>query len=684
MASLSTITVLALGSAAPGTGRATAPAEASLTPLPPGFVELNAHRLAVRCDVELEKRRKRLEQMERKRQAGKILEEFNELSLMTAGFDDPLGVLQNAAPDAEVRAAAHTCLEKLVPFGTEVFQSTKLYARVVALKTADVQELSYRQWLIEQFEDAGATLPEDRRARVKAIQDELSTLSLRFQRNVNDVAVTVAVTPAEAQGLPEDWRNARQRDADGNYLVGMDYPSYGPFMELAANGDARRRVWTEFQNRAGPANLQLLDRAIALRGELAQTYGYADFATFALRRKMAGSPQAVADFLESVKTAVDSLEARELEELRQEKADLVGAAADGADPESGHTKVRVERWDVSYLQQRVRQRRYRVDQEALRTYFPTDAAVRFVMRVAEKLYGIQFVARDVPAWHPDVRYYEVIEQEAGTRGAAQNGAQALGAIYLDLYPRAGKFSHAAVFGVRRGSTLVAQHPIKALICNLNDKGLTPTELETLFHEFGHAMHGVLSKARFADQSGTAVRQDFVEAPSMMFEEWARREVSLRSLAEVCPQCPMLSSEQIEQIAAARNFGAGIRYARQWLFASFDLALHTGAPAHAQPIWERLEGATRLGHVPGTMMPASFSHLMGGYEAGYYSYMWSEVLALDMLSTFQGNLLDPAVGRRYRHLILEPGGSRPPQELVEQFLGRKPNSEAFFAEITGRR
>jgi thimet oligopeptidase len=677
----------------PMTRKPPAAAQGAAAALPPGFAELDAQQLQRRCETELAQRRARLAQMEAQRLPGRILEEFNELSVMTGGFDDPLGVLQNAAPDAELRAAAQACLEQLVPFGTELFQSAKLYARVAALQPGEAQDASYRQWLIEQFEDAGATLPEDQRAQVKAIQDELNTLSLRFQRNVNDVTATVAVSPAEAEGLGEDWRQARRRDDVGNYLVGMDYPSFGPFMELAADAQARKRVWMEFQNRAGAANLELMDRALQLRWQLAQCYGYPDYATFALRRKMAGSPQAVTEFLQSVKAAVDRVEARELEELRHEKALVSDAGGGAAADASAPGGVTVERWDLGYLQQRIKRSRYNVDQEALRAYFPTDAAVRFVMRVAEKLYGIRFVARDEPVWHADVRYYEVRERRAESGGGATDApspasggfaGKILGAIYLDLFPRAGKFSHAAVFGVRRGSVLAGQNPIKALVCNFNDKGLTPAELETLFHEFGHALHGVLSRARYADQSGTAVRQDFVEAPSIMFEEWARREISLRGFAEVCPQCPALDSQLIAQMAAARNFGAGIRYARQWLFAAYDLALHTGAPVGALAAWERMEGATRLGHVPGTMMPASFSHLMGGYEAGYYSYMWSEVLALDMLSAFQGNLLDPVVGQRYRRSILEPGGSRPPQELVEEFLARKPNSQAFYAEITGQR
>jgi thimet oligopeptidase len=656
-------TVAALAAASP------ASAAAAAASLPPGFSVMAAHEIAVRCDEELEHRRAQLEHMEHRAAPGHVLDEFNALSLRTGGFDDPLGVLQNAAPDKETRAAALACLEKLVPFSTELFQSTRLYARVQAFKATQPEDQAYRRLLLENFEDAGASLPEDQRAQVKAIQDELNTLGLRFRKNVNDVATTVALTPAEVEGLPEDWRAARERDAGGNYLVGLDYPSYGPFMEMAVNDDARRRVWTAFQNRAAPQNLELLDRALVLRSQLAQVYGFPDYATFSLRRKMAGSPQAVADFLLSVKSAVDEVEAREIEDLRQEKAALKGVPAE---------LVRLERWDIGFLQRRIQLSRFNVDPEALRAQLPTEPATRFVMRIAEKLYGIRFVARDVAVWHPDVRYVEVHEALPGGEAGAL-----LGGIYLDLYPREGKFSHAAAFGIRNGSVLSGQHPIKALICNFNRQGLTPAELSTLVHEFGHVLHGVLSRTRYADQSGTAVRWDFVEVPSLMFEEWARREQSLAVFAEVCPECTPLTARQIEQLAAARRFGAGLRYSRQWLFASFDLALHTGAPKSALATWEQMEGASRLGHVADTMMPASFTHVMGGYEAGYYGYMWSEVLALDMLSAFHGNLLDPVVGRRYRRAILEPGGSRPPQDLVEEFLGRKPSPDAFFAEITGK-
>jgi thimet oligopeptidase len=221
-----------------------------------------------------------------------------------------------------------------------------------------------------------------------------------------------------------------------------------------------------------------------------------------------------------------------------------------------------------------------------------------------------------------------------------------------------------------------------LVTNFNSKGLDHYELETLLHEFGHVMHGVLSKTRYAD--GTSVKRDFVEAPSQMFEEWARREDALALFAQICPTCPRLTKEQIKQLDAARNFGRGARYARQWEFATYDMKLHTGQPPESMTAWIALEKQMPLGYVEGSMFPAGFGHLMGGYAAGYYGYMWSEVLALDMLSAFKGDLLNPEVGRRYRDTILANGGQRPPMDLVVEFLGRKPTNDAFFAEIVGKR
>jgi thimet oligopeptidase len=300
--------------------------------------------------------------------------------------------------------------------------------------------------------------------------------------------------------------------------------------------------------------------------------------------------------------------------------------------------------------------------------------VDYTLLVSQRLYGVKFRQAKVPVWHPDVRYYDVFD--------ARTGAFVSG-FYLDLYPREGKYNHAAAFGMRGASKLAKRTPVVALVANLDRNGLNQEELATLMHEFGHVLHGVLSTTDYVSQSGTGVKLDFAEAPSIMYEEWSRREQPLALLREVCAECPQLTHDEIERLQKARSYAQGIRYARQWLYSAFDMELSTN-PRPPLAVWKELEGASTLGYVEGTMFPASFSHIASNYAAGYYGYMWAQVLALDMLSAYKGNLMDPVVGRRYRDIILANGGQAEEIDLVRKFLGREPNSDAFFAEITGKR
>ena len=650
-------------------------------PSRPTIPLFDAATIAGRCDAELAKARATKKAIEAKKsiESGDVFADWNRLSIQVQDFGYPVYLLQSVATDKATRDAAQACLEKLLPFDTEMTQSEPLYRRVRAVKPKDAIDQTFKQDLIEKFEDGGATLPPDKRKRAQEIADEIDRLGLQFSKNVNEDPTTVVLTPAEAAGMPEAWLAARKRDANGNLILGLDYPTVLPFLQNATSETARRKVWMAKNREGGEQNLLLLDRALKLRYELAQLHGMPDFATYAVKRRMAQTPAAVNEFLGKVQTAVDEVEARELAELRADKAKFTGT--DPAVP-------MLYRWDVAFHQERVRRARFKIDQEALRAYFPTDKSVLYTLKLAERLYGIKFVERTVPVWHEDVRYFDVFERvpeknAPGKNSAGKTGAF-IGGVYLDLYPREGKYNHAAAFPTRPGSTLVQRTPISVLVTNFDRKGLNHDELETLLHEFGHVLHGVLSKTRYADQSGTSVKRDFVEAPSQMFEEWARREEALKLFAEICPECPRLTRAQIEQLDSARKYGQGIQYARQRLYAAYDMKLHTAVPPAAMATGADLEGTTRLGHVDGSLLPASFGHLMSGYAAGYYGYMWSQVLALDMLSAFDGKLMSADVGRRYRQTILASGGQRPPQALVEAFLGRKPNSDAFYAEITGRR
>jgi thimet oligopeptidase len=418
-------------------------------------------------------------------------------------------------------------------------------------------------------------------------------------------------------------------------------------------------------NQGGAKNLDLLLEIFELRKELAGLYGLPSFADYALRRKMVGSPDVVNKFLADVKSAVTDLETKEVNDLRRVKAQ---------DLQLPVTGMKVYRWDVPYYSEMVRKVRFKVDQEKLRKYFPTDKAVEYTLLVSQTLYGVKFVEQKVPVWHPDVRYFDVVDAKTG---------RFISGFYLDLFPREGKYNHAAAFPIRGVSRLAKRTPLAALVTNFDREGLNHDELQTLMHEFGHVLHGVLSQADYNPQAGTSVKGDFVEAPSQMFEEWARREQPLELFKKVCPDCPHLTKEEIAQLDAARRYGQGIRYSRQWLYAAYDMALSVD-PKPPLTVWKNLEGATPLGYVEGTSFPSSFSHIANNYAAGYYGYMWSEVIALDMLSPFKKNMLDPAVGARYRAAILAQGGQEEEMDQVKHFLGRAPSNEAFFQEITGQR
>jgi thimet oligopeptidase len=382
---------------------------------------------------------------------------------------------------------------------------------------------------------------------------------------------------------------------------------------------------------------------------------------------MAASPEAVNKFLGEVKNVVTAVEKNDFEELRKLKAQTTGTPL---------AQTRLNRWDISFYRDRLREQRFNIDQEALRKYFPAHETVTWLLDTSEQLYGIKFKKAFVPTWHQDVEYYDVTDATDG---------KFIGGVYLDLYPRDGKYKHAACWPVRGVSTRIGRTPISVLVANLDRKGMTQDETETLFHEFGHALHGVLSTTTYDQHAGTSVQLDFVEAPSQMFEEWTRRLASLQTIKKDCPDCPVMDQALVDRLDAARRFGAGIDYAGQYQLAAFDMALAGDHPQKAMDAWIKIMSDDVLGYTPGTEFPGTFAHIAGGgYAAGYYGYMWSQVLALDMLSAYGDNLMNPAVGRKFRSQILSRGGEEDAKALVERFLGRPANSQAFFEEITGRR
>lgn len=595
-----------------------------------------------------------------------LLDRWDRIFTAVEDVIGPVAILNSVSTDQAVRDAGDACLLRLSSFTTELFQDRDLHERVLAATVSVPAEEKFRRDLLEEFEDAGVALEEASRARIRAINDEITALGQEFARNVRENRTRVTFTADECEGLPESYLERMERDDTGNVVVGFDYPDYYPFMMNARSGEARRRYYVAYNNRGTDRNLEILDRIVELRREVAGFYGLPSFAHLVTRRRMVRTPETVNGFLSSVASAVAEVEREDLGELRSLKAELSGMTPDD---------TVIERWDAQYYSERLRERRYSIDQEELRRYFLTLPTVSWLLGTTERLYGIRFERAEVDTWHEDVIFHDVFE--------AENGAF-IGSIYLDLFPREGKYKHAAAWPVRGVSRRQSRTPISVLVTNFDRRGLTHNELETLFHEFGHVMHGVLSKTEFNYHSGTSVQRDFVEAPSQMYEEWARRWESLRTLHDTVPSAPELDEALVERLAAARRFGQGIRYARQHLYASFDMALASPEPGRAMDVWRAMEGDGLMGHVEGTAFPGTFGHITNGYAAGYYGYMWSEVIALDMLSAFDGDLMSEETGRRFRDVILARGGEKDASELVEEFLGRPVSNEAFFLEIRGKR
>jgi thimet oligopeptidase len=594
-----------------------------------------------------------------------VLGSWNDQSRLAEDVIGPASLLAYVHPDKAVRDAGEACILKTTETQTAIFQNEALYKRVQTVTTKDAVDARYQQKLVESFEDTGVTLAPEPRARAKAIMERLTALDQEFDRNLREVKTTLTFSPEEQRGLSASYIEKQPKDDKGNITVGFDYPDYFPFITQAENGSARQRYYIGFLNRGGTRNLEILDEIVSLRKQLAALYGHKSYADFVTRRRMVGNTKTVREFLEEVDDAVSEVEAKDVATLARLKQ--LYLASD--------EQQQLHPWDKEFYLEQLRKLRFDIDQDKLRRYFPTQPTVQWALGVASELYGLRFEVVRVPVWHEDVIYYDVKDTKTG---------RLIGGLYLDLYPRPGKYGHAAAFGVRGSSTQVARTPITTLVTNFDRQGLSHREVETLLHEFGHAMHGILSQTRYVDIAGTNVERDFVEAPSQMFEEWARRRESLQRMQAVCKECPVLDDDLLRRLDAARKLGSGLQYGRQLLYASYDMALAGEKPGPALKTWIEMEKETPLGHAEGTSFPSTFGHIAGGYAAGYYGYMWSEAVALDMLSAFGDNLMNPEVGQRFRQTILSRGGEVRAQQMVQDFLGRPSNRKAFFEEIRGQR
>ncbi len=603
----------------------------------------------------------------------------------------PVSHLNGTMNSPEMREAYQACLEKLSAFSTWVGQHEGLFHGWQALKEGpawenlDAAQRRTVENALRDFRLAGVDLPADKKARYGEIQSRLSLLSNQFSNNVLDAtqAWHKDIDSQEAlAGVPESALETLKATADAKgvagYRITLDFPSFFPVVSYADNRELRREVYTAFVTRAsdqGPDagtfdNAAIMEEILALRGEIAQLLGFATYADYSLATKMAESPEQVLDFL-------NDLARRAVPQAKEEFAELSAYARDELGLEA------LEPWDVAYASEKLREARHAISQEQLRPYFPAPRVVNGLFQVVERLYGVRFEEdTEAPRYHADVRYFRITE----------NG-QPVAGFYLDLYAREGKRGGAwmADCRVRRQTEQGLQLPVAFLTCNFTAPVggrpalLTHDEVTTLFHEFGHGLHHMLTKQHIADISGiNGVAWDAVELPSQFMENYCWEREGLDLLAEHVDSGESLPEELLERLQAAKNFQSAMGMMRQIEFSLFDLRLHheLSAPSASdvQALLDEVRDAVSvLPRVSFNRFQNSFGHVFaGGYAAGYYSYKWAEVLSADAWSAFEeAGIFDPETGQRFRSEILEQGGARDAADLFVAFRGREPSVEPLL-------
>lgn len=605
----------------------------------------------------------------------------------------PVSHLNSVLNSEALREAHDACLPLLSEFQTYVGQHEGLYQAYLALSESDdfpllsAAQRKEIQNTLRDFRLSGIGLPAEAQQRYGEIQARLSELASRFSNNVLDATQgwsKLVTDEAELAGLPASAQAAARQLAElkgkEGWLFTLDIPSYLPVMMYADNRALRAELYEAFTTRAsdqGPNagkwdNSAIMTELLTLRRELAQLLGFANYAELSLATKMADKPEQVVNFLTDLARRSLSQGKAELEEIR-------------AFASEQHGQSELAAWDIPYYAEKLKQHKFSISDEQLRPYFPASKVVKGLFEVVKRVFGMKVRERlGIDTWHPDVRFYDIFDAEDELRGS----------FYLDLYAREHKQGGAwmdVCLGRRYRQDGSLQKPVAYLTCNFNGPVdgkpalFTHNEVVTLFHEFGHGIHHMLTRIDVAGVAGiNGVAWDAVELPSQFLENWCWESEALAFISGHHETGEPLPADLLEKMLTARNFQAAMQMLRQLEFALFDFRLHQEFdPANADQIPALLDEVRR--EVAVMMPPAfnrfqhSFSHIFaGGYAAGYYSYKWAEVLSADAFSRFEEEgIFNPVTGHSFLKNILEKGGSKEPMELFRAFRGREPQVDALL-------
>lgn len=643
-----------------------------MTPIPPILTGApTAAQIKQRCDQfigRINAERAALESEKGAATVNKTLRTYDNLSDLVGAASGEATLFREVATTAASRDAGQECEVRLSAEGTKLSLSRPIYERLKAIDAskADAATQYYLRRTLAGFERSGVALDAPGRARVQKVADEISALEADFAKNIAKGRRTVTATPAELEGLPKDFLDAHKPGTDGKITLSTDYPDYIPVMTYAKSSDLRHRLYIQFNQRAYPDNDAVFRKLLQKRNELVALVGRPNFAALTLEDRMLNSPEKVQAFMDEQAAAARPAAQRDL----AKKLALLQRLQPGA--------TRINPWDNGYLSNLVQKESYGYDKQQARQYFAYNNVRDGILRLTEDLFGVQIKPWQTPVWDKSVEPYEMYE----------NG-KLIGRFYFDSHPRDGKYSHANAVPLRSGVG-VGRVPVAALVMNMpagdHTTGLMEhSDVETFLHEFGHLIHHIFGNQnqRWGGQAGVANEWDFVEAPSQMLENWVYDYDTLKNFAVDAKGNP-IPRELVEQMNRARFFDEGMGDMRQIGLSNIALQYNLGTiPAD-------LGAAARAADAKYALIPmaeesqmfASFGHLgSSSYGAAYYTYNWSKVISDDLFTLFEKNgLRDAATARRYRELVLAPGGSRPSAELVQTFLGRPLSLDAYRAKM----
>lgn len=590
-----------------------------------------------------------------------------------------LSLLSYFHQDSAVREAAANLEAKGVDKKLSVFARKDVYKALKEyadtnpqLNHEDMRLLS--KWL-ERFERAGMALSEkDAEAYAKLNTARLNKIT-RYNINLNNYKDELVVGREELDGLGETYINRLERTKDGKYIVTLKYPDYNPFMSSAKSEKARKALQEKFARRGGKENVKLLEDTVELRRKQAALLGFKRYPDYVLPVRMAKNYETLEAFLKNLQKEVTPLAQDEMKAYLKLQEETTGQQAD-----------EMTAWNLPYWSNQYKKKYYQVDDDKIKEYFPADKVISGMFEVFGNLFGITFTQADLPVWHPEVVVYQIKDKKTG---------ELISNFYLDLFPRDGKYTHAATWSFVDRFELPDGHmqtPYVVIAANFTPAGngtpslLEHSEVETLFHEFGHVLQMSMATSKYATLTGDNVAWDYIEAHSQLLENWAWQPQVLKKISAHYKTGETLPDGLISSLVKSKNVGVAVAFLRQNFLGQYDLALHTAAKRvdSTKLYAQMMHNISGIPMTKGTYPQASFGHIMSltdPYDVGYYVYAWSLVIAQDIFSRFEDEgLFNAELGAKLRKYIYTPGTVYDENEMVEKFLGRPYNDKAFLKSL----